>query len=84
MSTMGFINQIGTATGMYQKGSIRQSLYKIWLDTEVFPKDGCRKQLVNSFINSLTALTAKYKSAKVRKAPVSFKMFLNTKHNLCH
>ena len=51
-----FISQIRTATGVYQK---RQSLYKIWLDTEVFPKRWLSQQIVNSFINSLTALTAK-------------------------
>lgn len=37
-SSTGFIIQIVTATGMYQKGQYSKAFTKIWLDTEVFPK----------------------------------------------
>ena len=61
------------------KGNSRLSLYKIWHDTEaVFPK-WLSQQIVNCFINSLTALTAKIQN---KKAPVVIQMFKTL--TLCH
>lgn len=71
LSTTGFIIQIVTATGMYQKGQYSKAFTKSGSTLKSSQK-WLSQQIVNNFINSLTALTAKYKSAKVRKAPVIF------------
>lgn len=61
---------------MYQK-SIQQSLYKnlarhISLSKKMAVATYCKHFFFFFLSNSLTALTANYKSAKVRKAPVIF------------
>lgn len=56
---------------MYQKGQYSKAFTKSGSTLKSSQK-WLSQQIVNSFINSLTALTAKYKSAKVRKAPVIF------------
>lgn len=62
---------------MYQKGQYSKAFTKSGSTLKSSQK-WLSQQIVNSFINSLTALTAKYKSAKVRKAPVIFQNVLNT------
>lgn len=87
-STTGFIIQIETATGTYQKGQYSKAFTKSGSTLKSSQK-WLSQQIVNSFFlcffpTVLQHLHQKYKSAKVRKAPVIFQKLLHTNTLLCH
>lgn len=73
LSTTGFIIQIVTATGMYQKGQYSKAFTKSGLTLKSSQKMAVATNCKQFLSTVLQHLTAKYKSAKVRKkAPVIF------------